>query len=91
MNIDYWQDRLNESLQKARQAQSARTCAAYLELAAYYRSMVELAHRNENLRGMPSKGLEVAVRRPALVNLSNAASSPAHRSLTRPPRSLNAR
>lgn len=55
MHLDYWQGRVNEALQKAREARSARTCAAYLELAAYYRSMAELAHRQRDAHREASK------------------------------------
>lgn len=47
MNADYWQGRLNEALEKGRKAKTPRTCVAYLELAAHYRSMAELAQRHE--------------------------------------------
>lgn len=46
MNFDYWQGRLSEALDKAREAESARTCMAYLELAAHYRALADLAHRH---------------------------------------------
>ena len=47
MNFDYWQGRLADALEKARASQSARTTGAYLELAAHYRSMADLAQRHD--------------------------------------------
>lgn len=46
MDFDYWQGRLADALEKARASQSARTNSAYLDLAAHYRSMADLAQRN---------------------------------------------
>lgn len=55
MNVDYWQDRLDDALQKVRAAQSARTCLAYLELADHYRSMIDTLQRHETF-GDASRG-----------------------------------